>query len=637
MRTAALALLFSSIWAPPVRAAWAKVPILEVPERISGATVGRVEDRESLLVLHGPELLVVRWDGSRWDKYEIDVRTGARVAPPVAAPAPSLSAGIGASLRVVDGLPAIEAIIANGAAAVDQRLQIGDRIEAVAQDGGEFVATLGLPLEKVTSLIRGEAGTKVRLRVIPAAKTKRAPNIVELRRKPLFVSRKRSVNSGGTVAHSVIQSAFGIHIKKYPLELADGRNDGVVRLYLGLPEELAEYTPGPGSWAMVKIPLPGNESDYLSAAKSNLDRKTHLFISRNSPVQTPAGSKCTSFKTTKIYECVDSGELECRSIAAPCPGMFVVNIPGTRGIDVLLGAHYLLTRGKNDGWASRGEFHRSRYLVPSRRFERTVYGDGGMTEFSPDFSGQTTRGFGVAGGEVVSGGEGVVEPKGRTRVFVGSDDWHVYEVVNPAGEPKLEDIGKAAGVPWFILSGDIRGTGFEHLYVTEEGGNTFEGGGSRISEYTYYKTKSSVAVVGFEVRGNSPGGGSEVGGAVLGNLLRKEMLKFGHLELVETDNVDKVLAEREFQAAQCRDAACLSRIGSLLHAQAVLSGSVEPAADGFRVGLRALDVRGERVIFSLSRPAQTVDDIPDAIVELAKASALAWPHSLSPEKADGTR
>ncbi len=63
-----------------------------------------------------------------------------------------------------------------GAADKDKRLQIGDKIIGVAQAEGEFTDIVEMKLSRVVELIRGKAGTKVRLQVKPKA----SPNEVKV-------------------------------------------------------------------------------------------------------------------------------------------------------------------------------------------------------------------------------------------------------------------------------------------------------------------------------------------------------------------------------------------------------------------------------------------------------------------------
>ncbi len=77
--------------------------------------------------------------------------------------------GIGAALRSEDGMTTVAQIVAGGAAERDGRLKVGDKIVAVGQESGEWQDVIEMKLNRVVRLIRGERGTKVRLRVIKEA------------------------------------------------------------------------------------------------------------------------------------------------------------------------------------------------------------------------------------------------------------------------------------------------------------------------------------------------------------------------------------------------------------------------------------------------------------------------------------
>ncbi|MCC7518070.1 MAG: carboxy terminal-processing peptidase [Verrucomicrobiae bacterium] len=76
--------------------------------------------------------------------------------------------GIGAVLGTEDGYAKILAIVPGGPADLDHRLQVNDRIAAVAQGNGPLEDVVDMKLAKVVEKIRGEKGTEVRLLVIPA-------------------------------------------------------------------------------------------------------------------------------------------------------------------------------------------------------------------------------------------------------------------------------------------------------------------------------------------------------------------------------------------------------------------------------------------------------------------------------------
>jgi carboxyl-terminal processing protease len=76
--------------------------------------------------------------------------------------------GIGASLQLDEDFVQVINIIPGGPAAIDGRIKPNDRITAVGQgEAGELVDVVGWQLDDVVQLIRGPAGTQVRLQVTP--------------------------------------------------------------------------------------------------------------------------------------------------------------------------------------------------------------------------------------------------------------------------------------------------------------------------------------------------------------------------------------------------------------------------------------------------------------------------------------
>ena len=76
--------------------------------------------------------------------------------------------GIGAVLRSEDGYAKIVSLVPGGPADADKRLKPNDKIEAIAQGDGPWVEAVGMKLDRLVQLIRGEKGTVVRLRVLPS-------------------------------------------------------------------------------------------------------------------------------------------------------------------------------------------------------------------------------------------------------------------------------------------------------------------------------------------------------------------------------------------------------------------------------------------------------------------------------------
>ncbi len=98
--------------------------------------------------------------------------------------------GIGAVLRPDNGQTVIVEIMPGGAADKDGRLKPDDKIIGVADGDNEFVDVEDMKLRDVVKLIRGPAGSKVRLKVLPVGKLE--PVVYALTRQKIEVKSQEA-------------------------------------------------------------------------------------------------------------------------------------------------------------------------------------------------------------------------------------------------------------------------------------------------------------------------------------------------------------------------------------------------------------------------------------------------------------
>ena len=99
--------------------------------------------------------------------------------------------GIGASLQYNDGNTIVNELVDGGAAQLDGHLKPKDRVIGVGQgENGEIVDVVDMSLNDVVKLIRGKAGTVVRLKVIPVGKAE--PKIYNITRAKIELKNSRS-------------------------------------------------------------------------------------------------------------------------------------------------------------------------------------------------------------------------------------------------------------------------------------------------------------------------------------------------------------------------------------------------------------------------------------------------------------
>jgi carboxyl-terminal processing protease len=91
--------------------------------------------------------------------------------------------GIGAVLRSDDGFTIIQSLVPGGAAAKTSLVKVDDKIIAVAQGAAEPVDVIDMNLREVVKLIRGTAGTEVRLTLMREEGGKTTKLIVPVKRE----------------------------------------------------------------------------------------------------------------------------------------------------------------------------------------------------------------------------------------------------------------------------------------------------------------------------------------------------------------------------------------------------------------------------------------------------------------------
>ncbi|MGI9471124.1 MAG: carboxy terminal-processing peptidase [Rubripirellula sp.] len=107
--------------------------------------------------------------------------------------------GIGAQLREKDGNTIVTRVIPGGAAAKHGKLKTDDAIVSVGQgDSGEMVDIVEMPLTDVVDLIRGKAGTTVRLGVKPGA----VGNVEEFKITRARIELEESAARGEIIDHA---------------------------------------------------------------------------------------------------------------------------------------------------------------------------------------------------------------------------------------------------------------------------------------------------------------------------------------------------------------------------------------------------------------------------------------------------
>lgn len=188
--------------------------------------------------------------------------------------------GIGALLSMRDSRVAeIQGIVVGGPADKADNLHVGDRITAVGEgDDGELVDVTYMKLQKVVDLIRGERGTKVRLKIIPAdAADESQTQMIEIVRDEVKLKDKLATAELIEMkGHDNAERRIGwIHLPSFYADMEGGSTSmtkDVIRLLERLQKE--------GIDALV-VDVRGNGGGSLDEAI----KMTGLFVPRGPIVQ----------------------------------------------------------------------------------------------------------------------------------------------------------------------------------------------------------------------------------------------------------------------------------------------------------------------------------------------------------------
>ncbi len=137
--------------------------------------------------------------------------------------------GIGTVLRQDDDSVKIVEVVTGGPADLTGQVQIGDEIIGVAQgEDGEFVDIVGMRLDKVVEMVRGEKGTTVRLQMI-GNKGKGAEKIVKITRDTVKLEEQEAKSEVFTIPSENSEEEYKLGVITLPAFYSDfeGSKQGV--------------------------------------------------------------------------------------------------------------------------------------------------------------------------------------------------------------------------------------------------------------------------------------------------------------------------------------------------------------------------------------------------------------------------
>ncbi|MBU4134191.1 hypothetical protein KKH42_02585, partial [bacterium] len=124
----------------------------------------------------------------------------------------------------------------------------------------------------------------------------------------------------------------------------------------------------------------------------------------------------------------------------------------------------------------------------------------------------------------------------------------------------------------------------------------------------------NIAVTDFEAR--APLSQSEA--AFISDFVRSDFVKSGRFNVIEKNNMDKVMAEQGFQQTGCSSAECAVAIGKILNVKLMTVGSCGQLLGKYIITMNIVDVESAKIIFSDDASVADPDGLRDKITELIR-------------------
>ena len=129
--------------------------------------------------------------------------------------------------------------------------------------------------------------------------------------------------------------------------------------------------------------------------------------------------------------------------------------------------------------------------------------------------------------------------------------------------------------------------------------------------------KINIAVTDFEAR--APLSQSET--AFISDFVRGDIVKNGRFNVVEKNNMDKILSEQGFQNSGCSSADCAVAMGKILNVKNIIVGSCGKLLNKYVITLNAVDVESGKIVYSDNISVDDSEAIRGAVTGLVSKYA----------------
>ena len=136
---------------------------------------------------------------------------------------------------------------------------------------------------------------------------------------------------------------------------------------------------------------------------------------------------------------------------------------------------------------------------------------------------------------------------------------------------------------------------------------------------TSASSQLTIAVLDFR-----PGGGlSSSDAAVAADWLRSTLVNSHRFQVIERQNMDKILAEQAFQQTGCTEQGCAVKLGKILNASLIITGNFSKFMSIYVVSIHVVKVETGEIVHADEGRGKNEDDLIAAIRKMGDKMTLA--------------
>jgi len=123
----------------------------------------------------------------------------------------------------------------------------------------------------------------------------------------------------------------------------------------------------------------------------------------------------------------------------------------------------------------------------------------------------------------------------------------------------------------------------------------------------------SIAVIDFDAGGHI----TEQEAVVVTNLFRNELIRSGRADIADRSNMDRILAEMQFQMSDWANPTKIKQVGKMVGADYLVTGKLDMLGNNFQVIVQMLDIETARAINSSRISLRNLEEFDTKVKQFA--------------------